>query len=194
MSESWDEQAEGWDSNSDVVLYSRKAYNTLCEILDLEGIDILDFGCGTGLLTELLSPTANRILGLDSSEKMISILENKHLSNVDTLTAELTEDTIKSNVALQSKFDLIVASSVCAFLPNYQSTLRLLKTLLKPNGIFVQWDWLKTDGDSDFGLTEEMVESAFVQAGLESLSITKAFSLESQEGTMQVLMCVAKQA
>lgn len=194
MSESWDEYAEGWDSNSDVVLYSRKAYDTLCEILNLEGIDILDFGCGTGLLTELLSPTANRILGLDSSEKMISVLENKHLGNVDTLTAELTEDTIKSNVALQSKFDLIVASSVCAFLPNYESTLRLLKTLLRPNGIFVQWDWLKTDGDSDFGFTEETVESAFVQAGLESLSITKAFSLESKEGAMQVLMCVAKQA
>ena len=194
MSESWDEQAEGWDSNSDVVLYSRKAYNTLCEILDLEGIDILDFGCGTGLLTELLSPTANRILGLDSSEKMISVLENKHLGNVDTLTAELTEDTIKSNVALQSKFDLVVASSVCAFLPNYQSTLRLLKTLMKPNGIFVQWDWLKTDGDSGFGFTEEMVESAFVQAGLEPLSTTKAISLESKEGTMQVLMGVAKNA
>ncbi len=118
MSESWDEYAEGWDSNSDVVLYSRKAYNTLCEILNPEGIDILDFGCGTGLLTELLSPAAKRILGLDSSGKMISILENKHLSNVDTQTAELTEDTIKSNVALRSKFDLIVASSVCAFLPN----------------------------------------------------------------------------
>ena len=194
MSESWDEYAEGWDSNADVILYSRKAYDSLCEILDLEGIDILDFGCGTGLLTELLSPTPNRILGLDSSEKMISVLENKHLSNVDTLITELTEDTIKSNVALQSEFDLIVASSVCAFLPNYESTLRLLKTLLKPNGIFVQWDWLKTDGDSDFGFTEEMVETAFVQVGLESLSITKAFSLESKEGVMQVLMGVAKNA
>ncbi len=65
---------------------------------------------------------------------------------------------------------------------------------MKPKGIFVQWDWLKADGDSGFGITEEMVESAFVQAGLESLSITKAFSLESKEGAMQVLMGVAKNA
>ena len=85
MSESWDQYAEGWDSDADVILYSTKAYDALCEILNLEGLTILDFGCGTGLLTERMAPKANRILGLDSSEKMISALKNKQISNVDTL-------------------------------------------------------------------------------------------------------------
>jgi 2-polyprenyl-3-methyl-5-hydroxy-6-metoxy-1,4-benzoquinol methylase len=191
MSESWDQYAEGWDSNADVILYSKKAYDALCEILSLEALTILDFGCGTGLLTEKMAPKANWILGLDSSEKMISVLKNKLLSNVDTLVAELSEETIKSNVSLHSKFDLIVASSVCAFLPDYESTLWLLKTLLKPDGVFVQWDWLKIGGDSDFGLTEEIVESTFNKTGLEVSSITKAFSFESKDGSMQVLMGVA---
>jgi predicted TPR repeat methyltransferase len=194
MSESWDEYAEGWDSNADVVLYSGKAYDTLCKIINPEGLDILDFGCGTGILTEMLSPAANRILGLDSSEKMISILKSKNLNNVDTLAAELTEQTIKSNVSLHSKFDLIIASSVCAFLSNYEITLGLLRSLLKPNGVFVQWDWLKTDGDSNFGLTEDLIKSAFINVGLETLSISPAFSLESKEGSMQVIMGVARNA
>ena len=194
MSESWDQYAEGWDSDEDVILYSEKAYSALAEIVSPEGLNILDFGCGTGLLTARMAPIANRILALDSSAKMISVLKNKKLRNVDALSVELSEETVKANDLLHSKFDLIVASSVCTFLPDYESTLQLLKTLLNPNGLFIQWDWLKTDGDSDFGFTEEIIESAFLNADLKVLSITKAFSLERNEGAMQVLMGVAQNA
>jgi len=192
MSDSWDDYADGWDSNADVILYSEEAYNSLCEILNPEGLRILDFGCGTGLLTERLAQSAHRIVALDPSEKMIAVLENKQLGNVETQCIELSDETVKSNVSLHSKFDLIVASSVCAFLPDYEGALQLLKTLLKPNGIFVQWDWLKSDEDADFGFTEEMIESTFINADLEVSLITKAFSLESKKGSMSVLMGVAR--
>ncbi|MEH6580030.1 MAG: class I SAM-dependent methyltransferase [Amphritea sp.] len=181
-----------WDSNADTVRYASKAYDTLCEILNPEGLNILDFGCGTGLLTERLAPAASRIVGLDASEKMISVLNRKQLGNIDALAVELTQETIQSNPSLQRQFDLIVASSVCSFLPDYESTLQLLKTLLKPKGVFVQWDWLNTGGASGFGLSKEAVESAFVNAGLEVASITQAFTLESKQGSMPVLMGVAK--
>ena len=194
MDESWDQHAEGWDTNEDVILYSEKAYNALTGIVSPEDLNILDFGCGTGLLTARMAPIANRILALDSSDKMIAVLKNKQLRNVATLCAELSAETIEANDLLHSKFDLIVASSVCAFLPDYESTLQLLKTLLKSNGLFVQWDWLKTDDNSDFGFTEEIVESAFLKTGLEVSSITKAFSLERSEGSMPVLMGVAQNA
>ncbi len=51
MSESWDQYAEGWDSNADVILYSKKAYDALCEILSLEGLTILD--CNSLILPQL---------------------------------------------------------------------------------------------------------------------------------------------
>lgn len=192
MSDSWDHYAEGWDSNADAILYSQKAFNALCELVNLEGLAVLDFGCGTGLLAERIAQKANRILALDSSEKMISVLQNKQLSNVEALAIELSEETIKFDAHLNSKFDLIVASSVCAFLPDYEGTLQLLKSLLKPDGVFVQWDWLKTGGDSDFGLTEEAMDAALSKTGMEVLKIERSFSLESKEGVMQVLMGVAR--
>jgi 2-polyprenyl-3-methyl-5-hydroxy-6-metoxy-1,4-benzoquinol methylase len=194
MSESWDQYAEGWHTSEDVILYAEKAYQALTEIVNPEGLTILDFGCGTGLLTAKMAPVARRILALDTSAKMISVLKNKQLRNVDTLSIELSEETIKTNDLLHAKFDLIVASSVCAFLPDYERTLQVLKTLLKPQGLFIQWDWLKRDDDSDFGFTEEIIESAFLEAGLEVWSITKAFSIESNEGAMPVLMGVAQNA
>lgn len=194
MNESWDDYAEGWDSDEDVISYSDKAFSTLCEVINPEGLLILDFGCGTGLLTERMAVTADRIVAVDPSAKMISVLQHKRLSNVDTLVAVLSEETIKAYDLFKSKYDLIVASSVCSFLPDYEGTLRLLKSLLKPNGVFVQWDWLKSDEDNDSGFNEERIESVYKRAGLEKLSITEVFSIESEAGPMKVIMGAARNA
>lgn len=192
MSETWNKAAKEWDSNADVIAYSEEAYHTLCQWLNIEGLTILDFGCGTGLLAEKMAQKAKRILALDTSEGMITVLKNKRLKNVDTLVAELSEATIMANDLLKLEFDLIVASSVCAFLENYESTLLLFKKLLKPNGIFIQWDWLKQEADSTFGFSKAMIESAFNKANLEIVSISQVFSLANKTGTMPVLMGVAK--
>jgi len=194
MNESWGDYAEGWDNNEDVISYSDKAVRTLCEVVNPEGLLILDFGCGTGLLTARMAITADRVVAVDPSEKMISVLQQKRLSNVDALVTVLSEKTIKTHDLFKSKYDLIVASSVCSFLPDYEGTLRLLKTLLKPNGIFVQWDWLKSDEDNDPGFNEERIESAYQRAGLEKLSITEAFSIEGEADPMKVIMGAARNA
>ena len=81
----------------------------------------VDFGCGTGLLTERMSPHASSIVALDSSNKMIAILNNKNLPNVTTVAEELSAELINKNASLNNRFDLIVASSVFAFLPDYES-------------------------------------------------------------------------
>ncbi|MEM7345174.1 MAG: class I SAM-dependent methyltransferase, partial [Chloroflexota bacterium] len=124
--------------------------------------------------------------------KMIAALNNKQLRNVDTLAVALSEEAIEINELLHTKFDLIVASSVCAFLPDYEGTLKLMKRLLKPDGLFIQWDWQQTEADPEFGFTKAMIEAGFLNAGLSVVSITNPFSLESEKGVMQVLMGVAK--
>ncbi len=194
MKNAWDQHAGDWDSNDHVRLYAQKAFDTLVEIINPEGLNILDFGCETGLLTEKLTPVARRILALDSSMKMIAVLNEKKLSHVDTLAVDLSQEVITANDLLQQKFDLIVASSVCAFLPDFQNTLKLLKGLLMPSGIFVQWDWLSTGEDADFGFTTEMIASAYKKCGLRIISISEAFSISGDDGPMTVLMGAARNA
>ena len=192
MSDEWDEYADGWDNNEDVISYSEKAFNSLLEAIDIQGLRVLDFGCGTGLLSEKLSPYAREIVALDTSEKMISILAKKCLPNVYTISGELTAGLISEQKIFSEKFDLIIASSVCSFLPDFESTLTLLKSLLEPGGIFIQWDWLATGNDRDFGLSEEEILSTYNNVGFKLLSLDKAFSLESSEGEMSVIMGMAK--
>ncbi len=192
MTENWDDFAEGWDNNADVILYAEKAFNTLLNILDPENLRVLDLGCGTGLLAEKLAHCGSQVIGIDTSEKMISVLKNKKLQRIQAVNAEFSEELIESNNLFSSKFDLIVASSVCAFLPDYENTLTLVKSVLVPNGLFIQWDWLQENESDGFGLTEERIESAFAGSGLQRQSIGKAFTMQGDNVLMNVLMGVAK--
>jgi len=192
MSEEWDEYAENWDSNAEVITYSDNAFKTLLDAVNINGLRILDFGCGTGLLTERMSPLAKEIVALDSSVKMISTLTNKKLTNVFTVSDELTKELIRNNTLFSEKFDLIVASSVCSFLPEYEKTLSLLKLLLVKGGTFIQWDWLANESDGDFGLSSEKVESAYNTTGFKLQALKQSFILKSADGDMPVLMGIAK--
>ncbi|WP_029934704.1 class I SAM-dependent DNA methyltransferase [Thiomicrospira pelophila] len=190
MSKEWDEYAEGWDSNSDVISYSAKAFDSLSKVVDIKGLRVLDFGCGTGLLTERISPLAKEIVALDTSNKMISILNQKKLVNVVALTDELTESLVNEGDLFSNKFDVVVASSVCAFLPCFEDTLSLIKSILKPNGTFVQWDWLAEIDDGDFGLSKDRVIEAYNSAGLKLHFMDEPFTMND----MKVLMAVGKNA
>jgi predicted TPR repeat methyltransferase len=194
MTEGWDEFADGWDSNRHVIAYSEKAFKSILDAINIDGSRVLDFGCGTGLLTERISPLVKEVVALDSSEKMILVLASKELSNVTTVSGELSDSRVMGNKLFSEKFDLIVASSVCSFLSEYEATLALLKSLLVRGGIFVQWDWLAEDSDSDFGLSQEKVTSAHHNAGLELQALKQVFSIENSEGDMPVLMGIARNA
>ncbi|OZG74485.1 methyltransferase [Hahella sp. CCB-MM4] len=189
MSDSWDDYAEGWDSNEDVISYSEKAYKTLIDIYKVSGARVLDFGCGTGLLTEKLSPHASEVVAIDPSEKMISVLNQKGLKNVTTIQAELSEALVNEEASLQQGFDLIVASSVLAFIPQYQDTIALLQRLLKKDGYLVQWDWHKHEG---FGFNRDEIEKAYTDAGLSEVLVSVPFAMVGAGGSMEVIMGVGK--
>ena len=58
MSNEWDEYAKDWDGNLDVEKYASNTFAELVNIVNIDGLSILDFGCGIGTLTKLLSPQA----------------------------------------------------------------------------------------------------------------------------------------
>ena len=194
MNDSWDDYALEWDTNDDAIRYSEKAYESLLHAVKIENKNILDFGCGTGLLAEKMASSAKTIVALDLSSKMISVLDSKNIRNVITISEPLTIDLINVNAAFENKFHIIVASSVFSFLPDYESTITLLKSLLHNDGLLVQWDWLSAENKPEFGLSEARINKALKDAGFRQISITKPFSISGSEGNMPVVMAVARNA
>ena len=192
MSDSWDDYAEVWDTDADAISYSEKAFESLIKEINIEGKTILDFGCGTGLLTDKLSPLASSIVAIDTSPKMIATLQSKKLQNVTSLSEPLTSELIKNSSAFINKFNIVVASSVFSFLPNYDSILKLLKSLLVTDGLLIQWDWLSPDSNPEFGLSETTIKQSLNNAGFKQVTITKPFTLSTEKGNLPVVMGVAK--
>lgn len=192
LSNEWDEYAENWDVDPSVEQYAKNAFSELLDSININGLTVLDFGCGTGALTQLMSPSVESIVAIDPSSEMIKLLDKKALNNVTSICDYLSSELVQNFPELENKFDLIVASSVCGFLPDYEMTLSLLKSLLKKDGLFVQWDWLSEDDSSGMGLSEKRVKQAFLASGFVSIKVNSPFIMNSSKGNMPVLMAIGK--
>jgi len=108
------------------------------DLLEQERHEILDLGCGTGTLTEMLSEAGYDMIGVDSSEEMLEIaMEKREKSGRDILY--LCQDM--RNLELYGTVGAAV--SVCDTL-NYLlqeeevvSVFSLVNNYLYPGGIFI---------------------------------------------------------
>ncbi|OBY26245.1 class I SAM-dependent DNA methyltransferase [Leisingera sp. JC1] len=193
MSSDWNDYADGWDGNSDVRLYADRAFAALDAYAGITGGGwqdkrVLDFGCGTGLLSGKLAPHVQEVAAVDTSERMIAVLAGKALPNVRALHT----DILDGNGAGEglTGFDLICASSVCSFLPDYPGAVAQLAGLLNSGGMFVQWDWLARDAGAS-GLTLQQVREGLHLAGLGGIRVEQVFDMGGGGQAMPVLMGTA---
>jgi 2-polyprenyl-3-methyl-5-hydroxy-6-metoxy-1,4-benzoquinol methylase len=85
LANEWDEYAENWDIDDSVHEYAKKAFDELSTIISIDGLSIFDFGCGTGALTQLLSPAAKDIVALNGSSEMKKPFELNSLKGTMTV-------------------------------------------------------------------------------------------------------------
>ena len=204
----WDDAADGWDGDDATLAYAAAAFDSLAAVLDAAGVSlagarVLDFGCGTGLLTEHLVDGGAAVVAMDTSRAMIAVLDAKVAERGWTTVRTTTSLTADSNdgVGAAGAFDLVVCSSVLGFVDDYPATVSELASRLRSGGLFVQWDWERADSDThegtdddtdddtdDHGLSGDEIVSALTAAGLVDGTVVEAFRIPIGEHTMAPLM------
>jgi cyclopropane fatty-acyl-phospholipid synthase-like methyltransferase len=126
----WDEKPRRVELGLAVAKYAQK---------DCYEKKVLDFGCGTGLVS--LNLDAKEILGVDLSCEMVDVF-NKKAQKLGKNAKAICEDVNNVNI----KFDVIVASMVFHHIENIQDMLRVLSEKLNNNGKLFIADLYLEDG------------------------------------------------
>ncbi len=190
MAQDWDGLAKSWESNPATQQFAQSVLEQLQQLTQLDGIKVLDFGCGTGLLSQLLSPIVKDIVALDASEEMIEELDKKELPNVEPVVDSLSRGLVAQHPAFRGQFDLVVASSVLAFVDDLDSALTISHSLLNHDGYFVHFDFVSAAPED--GLSIANSKNALIKAGFNDVKVKPVFDITSDGQTMSVLMGVGR--
>jgi 2-polyprenyl-3-methyl-5-hydroxy-6-metoxy-1,4-benzoquinol methylase len=142
----FDKEAAQWDANPGRVKLANEVADAIIrEAAPSRDMDALDFGCGTGLLTLRLQPLVRSITGVDSSQGMLRVLENKcrtqGLKNVETRFIDL-----EKGGHVEGKFHLLVSSMTLHHVWDTESLFRQWHEFLLPGGLLCFSDLDAEDG------------------------------------------------
>jgi 2-polyprenyl-3-methyl-5-hydroxy-6-metoxy-1,4-benzoquinol methylase len=95
----------------------------------------LDFGAGTGNLTDKLLDRGYRVIAVDISTEMCSILQKKNRTFLENGKLIVTNSPVEDLSFQRGEFDLITGYSVLHHLPDYSDTIESLSGVLKKGGV-----------------------------------------------------------
>ncbi|KAJ9641789.1 hypothetical protein H2199_005002 [Coniosporium tulheliwenetii] len=181
-------EAAAWDSNPVTVQSSALAYKSLLEHIPglnttnprEDGLDVLEIGCGTGLLSFALHPHVRSLIGVDTAEGMIDVFASKVSSrfpspgaaakaNITAVNVLLTDPddfllqeaaalTRQGRVDRPARFDLVLSHLTLHHIPDMSEILKTMFGCLKPGGRIALTDFEDTGPEAVYFHPEEKRE------------------------------------
>lgn len=184
----FDKDAAQWDdSPTKVRMANDVAAAIIREVKPAKDMDVMDFGCGTGLVTLKLQPLVNSITGVDSSQGMLAALQKKiaqqALDNVFTRFVDF-----EHGKHAEGSYDLIVSSMTLHHVPDTLALFKDWSGLLRPGGRVSFADLDKEDGSfhSDkigvfhFGFDRDDLRQKLHEVGFGDFSATMATVIKKE--------------
>lgn len=130
----FDAAAATWDGNPYRVRLADDVSRCLQEKIPLSrDMDVLEVGCGTGLLTLLLAPQVKTITAIDSSSGMLGTLTRKlREKRIGTVTTRLLD--LETADDWGGPYDLVVSSMTLHHISDVPRLLHSLSSVLRPGG------------------------------------------------------------
>jgi len=204
----FDQRAAQWDGASNrQKIANHTADAIIREVRPSNEMEVLDVGCGTGLLTLRIRPLVHQITGADSSVKMLEVLEQKireqQLENIQLRYTDLNEGD-----PVEGRFHLIISSMTLHHLKSIEAVFRQFYEALYPGGYLAFADLDREDGTfhrdntgvHHLGFDREELKSLLRQTGFTGVHDVTATTIqkepEREEGQREftVFLMVGKKA
>ena len=135
----FDGQAADYDRR-DTYYYSRNGkiscHDIAAQIKDLSYESLLDVGCGTGFLMELLTKQRPaRYCGVDLSDEMIRVAKGKQIEGVEFVVSSADKLPYPDET-----FDIVTCSQSFHHYPYPEKAMQEAKRVLRPGGLYILSD------------------------------------------------------
>jgi 2-polyprenyl-6-hydroxyphenyl methylase / 3-demethylubiquinone-9 3-methyltransferase len=101
----------------------------------LDGLSVLDIGCGGGLISEPMARLGARVTGIDPAEKNIRVAQ-EHAQSMG-FTIDYQPVTVEALAEAGQTFDVVLALEVIEHVNNPQAFVASCAHVLKPNGVMI---------------------------------------------------------
>ena len=173
MKSTFDEKSRTWDTELKVKRAKRIADEIIKRLPLTQTAEVLEFGCGTGLISFNLLDHAKHFTLLDNSEGMIDVVKEKiakqNLSNITPVCGDISSEQI-----IPKHYDAIYTSMALHHVVDLETAAQKFSKLVVDNGFICIVDLIEEDGtfhkdDSDFnghnGFQVEKLASIFEHYG-----------------------------
>jgi 2-polyprenyl-3-methyl-5-hydroxy-6-metoxy-1,4-benzoquinol methylase len=192
-------RAKTWDDNPMRQQLALSIFGYIQQNIPLnKNMVVLDYGCGTGLLSFLLSEKVKSVHAVDTSFGMLEQVKSKiEKAKISTISTELFD--AENDNAPDVRYDLIVSAMTLHHLKNAPKTITKLISLIKPGSWIALADLCKEDGSfhtdikvNYFGFEPSELESLFKSSGIEHITTKPVFEIPKNQKIYPVF-CIAGQ-
>ena len=186
----FDSKAREWDDNPVFVERGLKIAEAIRKAVPLHRqMNVLDYGCGTGLLSFPLKEELGTILLADSSDGMLAVAAEKIAAQGAANMMPMKLD-LMADAAPAQRFDLIYSSMTLHHVPDTDAILRIFHDLLNPGGILCIADLDKEDGsfhgpevDVHHGFERADLSRRAAQAGFTGMQFQTVFNITKEQAS-----------
>ena len=201
MSNSFDERAATWDDDPAKVQRAWDVAEAVADAVPLtRSTRLLEYGAGTGLVTQALRARVGPVTLVDTSAGMREVVHDKIAAGTIT-DARVWDLDLANQPAPDEDFDLIVTSMVLHHVTDLQPVLAGFAALLAPDGRLCIVDLDKEDGSfhaegfaGHHGFDREELEMNLRRAGFTDVTFTHCHDLVRDQTTYPLFLATARLA
>lgn len=197
MTDRFNHAAADWDKGDTRQKIAQAVFQTITSrIALLNHMEILDFGCGTGLLSFKIAPMVRSVTGVDLSEKMLEQLEAKNTPHLHV--TPLCRNIVKEPV--DKTFNGIVSSMAMHHVEDLDALFKTFRACLKRDGFVAIADLEAEDGTfhthgnegvHHFGFERETLRKIMEEAGFANVRFHDACTVDKESGKYPIFLVTA---
>lgn len=198
-SESFDSRATEWDSDPDKVSRAQAVAASILREVPVNDTDrLLEYGAGTGLVTQALGDAVGQVVLADNSSGMREVMRQKIEAGFLT-DAQVWDLNLEQDALPDERFDLIATSMVMHHVRDLPLVLSAFASLLRPGGHLCIADLDREDGsfhqadfDGHHGFDREELTGSLHGAGFSDAAVTDCTSISKGGRPYSVFLAVAR--